>query len=125
MTLQPYVVGFDYDECPALEYDCHGDCCDQEIPHRADGEEQRCPGWHNPDTWCQESPDYCMPSTYDNSYRYAPSLGAAKECYLECPPQCGDNDWSCNFKRQVEEKIIKEKHPIHQTVFLSLFIDFP
>ena len=98
MTLQTYVVDFDYDECPDLEYDCHGDCCDQEILSRADGEEQRCPGWYNPDTWCQESPDYCMPLTYDNSYRYAPSLGAAEECYLECPPQCGYNEMTCYGK---------------------------
>jgi len=86
-------AGFDYDQCPDLEYDCHGDCCDQYLEGQ-----QRCPGWYNPDTWCQESPDYCMPSTYNTTYIYAPSLGAAEVCNLECPPQCGYNDMTCYGK---------------------------
>jgi len=84
----------DYEECPDLETDCEGDCCYANPPMF---DQQQCPGYHNPDTWCQEQPDFCMPRTYDNS-QYAPSLGAAEVCSQYCPVYCGSGEMTCYGK---------------------------
>ena len=96
LTLQStFVVGNDYDECHALEVECEGECCDANLPRF---DTQRCPGYYNPETWCQESPDFCMPTTYNNTNSYTPSTGAAEQCYLQCPPMCSDNEMTCYGK---------------------------
>jgi len=88
-------AGVDYDECQPLEVDCEGDCCDANPPRF---DTQRCPGNYNPETWCQESPDFCMPTTYDNTYTYPPSTGAAEQCYQQCPIMCSYDEMYCYGK---------------------------
>jgi len=69
------------DICEELEVDCYGDCCNGE------SNEMRCPGHWDYDTYCQLSPDYCMPMEMNNT-RYAKSLGAPEVCPVYCMYEC-------------------------------------
>ena len=72
--------------CEELEVDCHGECCNEAA--LAAETHLRCPGWVDSDTKCKVGADWCLETLYDNTWEYANSTGAAKQCPNYCPTEC-------------------------------------